>query len=242
MSLKKEGYLPRLVDRKIERYLRIFGAILVEGPKWCGKTWTALTHSNTVRYIMNPSAGVNYKETAKADPSLLLEGDEPILIDEWQEVPGIWDAVRFEVDQGQKRGRFLLTGSTKPQVEAVSHSGAGRIAHVMMRPMSLFEAGVSTGKVSLSDILTGRDIKPSANEISLMELIEITCRGGWPANLNTTKEDAAEIPAQYIETIARTDMSQIDDVSRDPAIPNARHAKRRKTCWTVTTPNTKPET
>ncbi|MCL2125958.1 MAG: AAA family ATPase [Oscillospiraceae bacterium] len=108
MSLKKEGYLPRLVDRKIERYLRIFGAILVEGPKWCGKTWTALAHSNTVRYIMNPSAGVNYKETAKADPSLLLEGEEPILIDEWQEVPSIWDAVRFKVDQGQKRGRFLL--------------------------------------------------------------------------------------------------------------------------------------
>jgi len=189
---------------------------LVEGPKWCGKTWTALAHSNTVRYIMNPSAGINYKETAKADPSLLLEGEEPILIDEWQEVPGIWDAVRFEVDQGHKRGRFFLTGSTKPLVDAVSHSGAGRIAHVTMRPMSLYEAGVSTGKVSLSDIITGRDIKPSVNEISLMEMIELTCRGGWPANLYTAKEDAAEIPAQYIETIARTDMSQIDDVRRDP--------------------------
>ena len=216
MTLKKDGYIPRLVDPKIDRYLRIFGAILIDGPKWCGKTWTALSHSNSVRYIMNPSAGVDYKETAKTDPSLLLEGEEPILIDEWQEVPRLWDAVRFEVDQEQKRGRFILTGSTKPKISEVMHSGAGRIAHVRMSPMSLYEAGISTRKVSLADILAGSRIKPSLNEIGLMELIEITCRGGWPANLYIPKEDALEIPAQYIETIARTDMSQIDDVRRDP--------------------------
>jgi predicted AAA+ superfamily ATPase len=97
MTLKKEGYIPRLVDHKIERYLRIFGAILIEGPKWCGKTWTALAHANTVRYIMDPSAGINYKETANTAPSLLLEGEEPILIDEWQEVPSLWDAVVYIV-------------------------------------------------------------------------------------------------------------------------------------------------
>ena len=125
--------------------------------------------------------------------------------------------MRFEIDQGQGRGRFILTGSTKPPLSAVSHSGAGRIARVRMRPMSLFESGVSTGRVSLSDILSGKDITPSLSEISLMELIELTCRGGWPANLCVPKDDSAEIPMQYIETIARTDMSQVDDVRRDPA-------------------------
>jgi predicted AAA+ superfamily ATPase len=165
---------------------------------------------------MDPSANVNYKETAKINPSLLLEGKEPILIDEWQEVSSLWDAVRFEVDQEQKRGRFILTGSTKPLVSEVSHSGAGRISRIEMRPMSLYESGISTGKVSLADILAGKDIKPSINEISLMDLIEITCRGGWPANLHIHKDDATEIPSQYIEAIANIDMSQIDDVRRDP--------------------------
>jgi len=216
MTLKKDGYKTRVVDEKIERYLHIFGALLIEGPKWCGKTWTALAHSKTVRYIMNPSAGVNYKETARTDPSLLLTGEEPILIDEWQEAPNLWDAVRFEVDQSNTRGRFILTGSTKPRISDVAHSGAGRIARIRMRPMSLFETGVSTGNVSLTDILAGNDIKPSVNEIGLMELIEITCRGGWPANLHIPKDDAMEIPKQYIEAIAQTDMSQIDDVRRDP--------------------------
>ena len=216
MSLKKDSYLPRIIDGRIEQYLRIFGAILIEGPKWCGKTWTGLAHSNTVRYIMNPSAGVNYKETAKTDPSLILEGNEPILIDEWQEVPNIWDAVRFKVDQEQNRGRFILTGSTKPRISDVLHSGAGRIARIKMRPMSLYETGISTGNISLTDILVGEDIKPSLNEISLTEIIEITCRGGWPANLQIQKEDALEIPTQYIEAIAQTDMSQVDDVRRDP--------------------------
>jgi predicted AAA+ superfamily ATPase len=216
MSLKKDNYLPRIVDTKIERYLRIFGAILLEGPKWCGKTWTGLAHSNTVRYMMNTSAGINYKETAKTEPSLLLEGIEPILIDEWQEVPSLWDAIRFEVDQEQKRGRFILTGSTKPLITDVLHSGAGRIARIKMRPMSLSETGISTGKVSLADILAGNEIKPSTNEMGLMELIELTCRGGWPANLHIRKDDALEIPSQYIEAIAQIDMSQVDDVRRDP--------------------------
>ena len=216
MKLKKDGYLPRLVDSKIEKYLHIFGAVLLEGPKWCGKTWTALAHSNTVRYIMNPAVGVNYKEIAKIEPLLLLEGEEPVLIDEWQEVPTLWDVIRFEVDQEQRRGRFILTGSTKPMVSDIAHSGAGRIAHIQMRPMSLFESGASTGKVSLSDILSGKNIRPSVSEINLMELIEIVCRGGWPASIHMPIEYASHIPVQYIEAIAQTDMSQVDDVRRDP--------------------------
>ena len=216
MTLKKEGYLPRIVDRKIERYLNIFGAISIEGPKWCGKTWTALAHANTVRYIMNPPSNINYKETAKIEPVLLLDGEEPVLVDEWQEIPVIWDTVRFEVDQSPKRGRFLLTGSTKPLIDEVAHSGAGRIARLRMRPMTLFESGHSSGKISMSDILKAEPIKSSLTEIGLRDLIEIACRGGWPANQDTYKEDIYEIPRQYIETIARVDITQVDDVRRDP--------------------------
>jgi predicted AAA+ superfamily ATPase len=217
MTLKKEGYLPRIIDRKIKRYLNIFGAISIEGPKWCGKTWTALTHANSVRFIMNPSASVNYRELARNEPALLLEGEEPVLIDEWQEVPSLWNAVRFAVDQGQKQGRFLLTGSTKPLRDDALHSGAGRMARVRMRPMTLFESGISTGKVSLSEILEGEKMQTSINEIPLKKLISVTCRGGWPANLDIEETESTEIPRQYIETLTRVDMSQIDDVRRDPA-------------------------
>ena len=216
MTLKKKGYRPRIIDSKIKRYLRIFGAISIEGPKWCGKTWTALSHANTVRYIMNPSSGIDYKETARTEPALLLEGEEPILIDEWQEVLSIWDAVRFEVDQSSKRGRFLLTGSTKPLDSEIGHSGAGRIARIRMRPMTLFESGRSTGNISFADVLTGKEIEPSSNELGLMDLIEMVCRGGWPANLDLSPEDSLEIPRQYIETLSRTEITQIDGVKRDP--------------------------
>ena len=217
MALTKDGYIPRLADQKITRYLNTFGAILIDGPKWCGKTWTALSHSNSVRYIMNPPPGVNYKETARYDPSLLLDGDEPILIDEWQEVPALWDAARFAVDQSHRRGRFILTGSTKPNISEMAHSGAGRFAHVRMRPMSLCEMGLSTKKVSLSDILAGNKITPSISDIGLKELIKITCFGGWPANLHIPNDGALEIPAQYIESIARIEMAQVDDIRRDPS-------------------------
>jgi predicted AAA+ superfamily ATPase len=165
---------------------------------------------------MDPSSGVDYRETALAEPSLLLEGDEPVLIDEWQEVPQLWDAVRFAVDQKPGKGRFLLTGSTKPPLEQVKHSGAGRIARINMRPMSLFEAGVSKGSVSLSKLLTGQTIEPVLAKIDLRELIEETIRGGWPANLSVERACLQEIPLQYIETLTTVDLSS-GDKRRDPA-------------------------
>jgi len=216
MTLRKDGYLPRIIDAKLEKYLAIFGAVSIEGPKWCGKTWTALNHANSARYLMDPSSGVDYRETALAEPSLLLEGDEPVLIDEWQEVPQLWDAVRFAVDQKPGKGRFLLTGSTKPPLEQVKHSGAGRIARINMRPMSLFEAGVSRGSVSLSKLLTGKTIEPVLAKIGLRELVEETIRGGWPANLSVERAYLQEIPLQYIETLTTVDLSS-GDKRRDPA-------------------------
>jgi predicted AAA+ superfamily ATPase len=215
MTLRKDGYLPRIIDDKIRSYLEIFGAISIEGPKWCGKTWTALNHANTARYLMDPSSGVNYRETAMTEPALILEGEEPVLIDEWQEVPRIWDAVRFAVDQKREKGRFLLTGSTKPPLEKVKHSGAGRIARIMMRPMTLFESGDSTGRVSFEKMMSGHGIEPSLAEIGLRDLIAVTARGGWPANLEVAPMNLQEIPLQYVETLAVSDISS-GDRRRDP--------------------------
>jgi predicted AAA+ superfamily ATPase len=165
---------------------------------------------------MDPSSGMNYRETAMTEPALILEGDEPILIDEWQEVPGIWDAVRFAVDQKRGKGRFLLTGSTKPPLEKVKHSGIGRIARIVMRPMTLFESGDSTGRVSFAELMSGHGVKPSLAEIGLKDLIAVTARGGWPANLETARANLQEIPLQYVETLAVSDISS-GDRRRDPA-------------------------
>jgi predicted AAA+ superfamily ATPase len=165
---------------------------------------------------MAPSPGVNYRETARTEPALILEGDEPVLIDEWQEVPGIWDAVCFEVDQKREKGRFLLTSSTKPPLEKVKHSGTGRIARIVMRPMTLFESGDSTGRVSFAEMMSGHEIKPSLSEIGLKDLVAATARGGWPANLGMAQTNLQEIPLQYVETLAVSDISS-GERRHDPA-------------------------
>jgi predicted AAA+ superfamily ATPase len=148
MTLRKSGYLPRIIDKRIEETLEIFGAVSVEGPKWCGKTWSSLNHANSVYYILDPAGGYSNRERARINPALALEGSKPHLIDEWQEVPGIWDAVRFDVDQETGAGKYILTGSVTPRREAYIHSGTGRFAVIRMRPMRLFESGDSTGAVS----------------------------------------------------------------------------------------------
>jgi len=150
MSLVKEGYKQRLIDKRIEKYLKIFGAVSIEGPKWCGKTWTSLNHANSVTYLTEKSS----KDMAQVDPKYIFTKDRPQLIDEWQVVPEVWDAVRHECDSDHNKGKFILTGSTsleKTEDEGkVYHTGTGRIATVRMQPMSLFESGDSTGEASLS--------------------------------------------------------------------------------------------
>jgi predicted AAA+ superfamily ATPase len=214
MTLTKQGYKPRIVDQKIAALLTEFGAVCIEGPKWCGKTWTALHHANSSVFIADPEGNFRNREMARYEPSLILEGKPPLLIDEWQEVPGIWDAVRFEVDQGHRKGRFILTGSATPPKESYVHSGAGRIAKVRMRTMSLFESGDSSGSVSLKSLFAGGSFKSQRSSMTLDTLIALTLRGGWPA-LAGDNQFLPEVPRQYLARIAETEVSAIDGKIRN---------------------------
>lgn len=215
MALTESSYKERLVDKKIERYLKIFGAISLEGPKWCGKTWTALNHASSKRMLDDEET----RMLADLDVKLILNDLPPTLIDEWHLVPKIWDAVRRECDKTQQTGNYILTGSTtlpsKNQKESVHHSGAGRIARMKMYPMSLYESGDSSGKASLLEMLEGRQENCLVDEVELKYLADLIVRGGWPANLNTTSEDFGVIPKYYIEAILNEDINSEEDKKRD---------------------------
>ena len=143
-SMDKSVYMPRIIDNRIVEYLNTFGAVCVEGPKWCGKTWTSSFHSNSEIFIGDPTGNFQNRRLAELSPALVLEGETPRLIDEWQEVPPIWDAVRNKVDQTDRKGQYILTGSATPNHKGIMHSGAGRIAKLRMRTMSLYESGDSS--------------------------------------------------------------------------------------------------
>ena len=165
-----ENYKARIIDKKIDKYLSVFDAICIEGPKWCGKTWTSSYHSNSEIYIGDPSGNFQNRQLAQMSPSLVLEGEIPRLIDEWQEVPPLWDAVRYKVDQIPKKGQFILTGSATPNHKGILHSGAGRIARIRMRTMSLYESGDSSGEVSLEDLCNGKLTPKMTGEVDLKKL------------------------------------------------------------------------
>ena len=167
MSLARPGYCSRLIDEQIKRYLDIFGAVCIEGPKWCGKTWSALKHSNSASFLASPENNFQNRTMAQLDPNLVLDGESPRLLDEWQEVPALWDAVRYSVDETGVKGRYILTGSATPQLKGVIHSGTGRIAKIRMRTMSLYESGDSTGKVSLQNLFSRSLENQKATKISL---------------------------------------------------------------------------
>ena len=213
--LTPENYKERLIDNKITEYMNGFGAVCVEGPKWCGKTWTSLHHANSVCYIASPVNNFQNRTMAELSPDLVLEGESPRLIDEWQEVPAIWDAVRFEVDKSDTKGKFVLTGSSTPKRKGILHSGAGRIGRIRMRTMSLYETGDSSGKVSLSEIFKN-PLKPTfTGEVKLEQLIYYVVRGGWPGNLNTEVCFAKNLPAEYLRAVIEDDMYNTDGVKRD---------------------------
>ena len=216
MPLTPAGYLPRIVDAQIERALQAFGAVCVEGPKWCGKTWASLAHAASVYYVGDPARGFQNRDLAQLDPSLVLAGDEPRLIDEWQEVPALWDAVRFEVDKAGRRGRFLLSGSSTPQLKGVMHSGTGRIASIRMRPMSLFESGDSTGAVSLAGLFEGPLEARATGDVELGTLARLIVRGGWPGALGMDVALAAELSRSYLQQLCEQDINRIDGRTRDP--------------------------
>ncbi len=215
MTMIKKDYKPRIIDKQIEQYLKVFGAVCVEGPKWCGKTWTSSYHSNSEIFIGDPSGNFQNRALAQMSPDLVLNGEAPRLIDEWQEVPAIWDAVRHSVDQTGEKGKFILTGSATPNHKGIMHSGAGRIGRIKMRPMSLYESGNSTGDVSLEDLCNGNFAPAMTGDVSLKDLIGYIIRGGWPGNMNTSLGDASLLPIQYIDAIIDDDAYRIDGVNRN---------------------------
>ena len=213
--MEQRHYLPRILDRKIHEYLQTFGAVCIEGPKWCGKTWTSMHHSKSSIFLGDPAGNFQNRQLAQLAPALVLAGETPRLIDEWQEVPPIWDAVRHQVDQRPMRGQFLLTGSATPNHKGIFHSGAGRIARLRMRPMSLYESGDSSGMVSLEALCRGVVDPTMTGPVSLQTLAALLVRGGWPGSLGLPTEQAALLPLAYLDAVIDDDVYRIDGIRRN---------------------------
>ena len=213
--MNREKYIPRIIDAAVERYLATMGAVCIEGPKWCGKTWTSSYHSNSEFLVGNPDNNFQNRTLAEMSPALVLEGDTPRLIDEWQEVPPLWDAVRYTVDQRGKKGQFILTGSATPKRKGVLHSGAGRIGKLRMRPMSLYESGDSSGKVSLQELCEGKLTPAITGEVDLRTLARLTVRGGWPGNLDIDDANISLLPSEYLNAVIDDDVNRVDETRRN---------------------------
>ena len=207
----KEQYKKRIIDQTIETYLKISGAICIEGPKWCGKTWTSAFHSKSEFLVGDPYNAFSNRQLAELNPSLVLQGETPRLIDEWQEVPSLWDATRAEVDSRNKKGQIILTGSSTPKTKGILHSGAGRITRLRMNTMSLFESGDSTGAISLQDLCNGNLHDQMVEEASLSQLAYLIVRGGWPANIGSDIHTAHLMPKSYMTSVISTDLNKLDD-------------------------------
>lgn len=231
---KPEGYMPRVADAQIERYLKAFGAVEIAGTKWCGKTWSALMQGASVSYVDENL------DLARADPSMMLIGDRPHVIDEWQRVPAIWDCVRHEVDRARgTRGAFILTGSSTPATrqgeQGPAHSGAGRIGRVRMSPMSLFESGESTGQVSLEGLFAG-EFTPCVAERDTVGLVEAACRGGWPEAVDMEVDAAQLIAREYVTAALGVSIPALDldpDIARRLASSLARNPGQAATYKTI---------
>ena len=208
-------YLPRLIDKQVTLALESFGAICIEGAKWCGKTWTSRHHSKSAIYLGDPSRNFQNKELMKLEPKTALSGEVPRLIDEWQEVPAVWDIVRHEVDDRGQKGQFILTGSSTPVQKGILHSGAGRIATMRMRPMSLFESRDSSGQISLQSLFDGTFEARANPDVDLRTLIELTIRGGWPGSLGLSYEQYSLVPKEYIASIINHDIYRLEGINRN---------------------------
>lgn len=213
--MNRLNYKPRVIDAKVEQYLSTFGAVCIEGPKWCGKTWTSAHHCRSEIYIGDPANNFQNRQLAELSPALVLEGAAPRLIDEWQEVPPLWDAVRYKVDQAAQKGLFILTGSATPNHKGILHSGAGRIGKLRMRPMSLYESGDSCGIVSLEKLCHGELTPAMTGDVDIKKLIEFILRGGWPGSLGLPVEQAMLLPAEYLNAVIDDDVYRIDGIKRD---------------------------
>ena len=209
-----KAYIPRLIDDTLCKELEAFGAVLITGPKWCGKTTTALQQASSTLFLQDPDNRRQYLQLADTKPSLLLEGAKPRLLDEWQDAPQLWDAVRHSVDREQDTGLYILTGSTTIDEEKILHSGSGRISRVRMRTMSLYEAGESNGQVSLKSLFKGESIS-SQSDHSLEDVAALIVRGGWPGSMGRPLEVARRQVAGYCQSIINTEIESADGKKRD---------------------------
>ena len=231
------GYLPRVIDGYLTERLNATGALLIEGPKWCGKTTTGEQMCRSTLFMQDPDERENNLYYASKRPSYLLEGEYPRLIDEWQVAPVLWDAVRFAVDRKGERGMFVLTGSSTPNVDKEEaekmHSGTGRISRVRMHTMSLFESGDSDGSVSISALFQGKRDFDCRSDITLERLAFLTCRGGWPTTTDMDERYSLRVAKDYTEAVATTDITRADGVMRDQNIARTLLASLARNVCTI---------
>jgi predicted AAA+ superfamily ATPase len=212
-------YYSRIFDETLDNYLSAFGAILITGPKWCGKTTTAIQKAKTVIKLQDPSRSEYYKKMIDLDSSRVLQGEYPILIDEWQEEPSLWDIIRNLVDEKDQVGRYILTGSVLLNTTNIKHSGIGRIAKLKMYPMSLFESKDSTGSISLKDLFDHKsDNNGLKSNLRITDLAFLICRGGWPTNINKSESRAQMLVSSYVDSICDNDMEMVDASLKNPAL------------------------
>lgn len=210
-------YKNRIADELLKKKLKGKGAVLIQGPKWCGKTTTAEQISKSILYMSNSEEKEQNLTLADINPSLLLSGEVPRLIDEWQLAPKLWDAIRFEIDHRGEEGQFILTGSSVPaNMDSVSHTGTGRFAWLTMRPMTLFESGESNGMVSLSSLFSSNEQVSGTNDLLLDDIAYLCCRGGWPRSIFMDKDIALDQAFDYLEAVIKSDISAVDGVNRNP--------------------------
>lgn len=209
-------YMPRIADKIIEEKMKSIGGILIEGCKWCGKSTTGKKHAKTILEFQDVDNKNRYEMINKTKPSLFLEGEKPLLIDEWQTYPIVWDAIRMDVDRTSNQGDYILTGSSKPKKGTTMHSGTGRIGRILMRPMSLYESKESDGKISLNDLFAGvKDLSAVAN-ISFDDIIYYILRGGWPIAKKLGKKEALEVSKNYYNSLIHEDDTSVEQ-EYDPA-------------------------
>lgn len=223
-------YRKRIVDDELTLRLEAFGAVQIKGPKWCGKTTTAMEHAKSFIKLQDPDRRAGYLATARTKPSLLLKGETPRLIDEWQDAPVLWDAVRMAVDERKLKGQFILTGSTvidekRKEGEEFRrlHTGTGRISTMTMYPMTLYETGESNGEISVSELFdkADMDIDGISSPMTVEQLIFAACRGGWPESLDVASDKAKLLIAKdYVHAVCEEDISRIDNVQRNPVLAN----------------------
>lgn len=210
-------YRNRVVDSILQEKLEGKGAVLIEGPKWCGKTTTAEQIAKSVLYMDDPQSKEQNVNMAALNPKRLLSGETPRLIDEWQIAPKLWDAIRFEVDHRDDLGQFVLTGSAvPPDTKEITHSGTGRFSWLMMRPMSLYESGESTGEVSLSRLFEGKGEVDGESKLDLERIAFLICRGGWPRSIDMRDKIALNQAIDYYDAVVHSDINRADGVEKNP--------------------------